>query len=157
MNKKKLTLQQAKFVEAMAHPQTKSQTQAAIAAGCPPKTARITASKWLTKANIIEAIETRKSRAIANAGITPEEVLGSAVSQMRSSINDVLDESGSFSLEKARASNAIDFVKKHKETTKTFTNKDGAVTTVKTIEIEMLSNQDGRREVANYILDKKTH
>jgi len=44
----------------MAHPQTKNQTQAAITAGYPPKSARITASRWLTKANISEAIEKRK-------------------------------------------------------------------------------------------------
>lgn len=154
MNKKKLTIQQAKFVEAMAHPQTKNQTQAAIAAGCPPKTARITASKWLTKANILEAIRKRKRKVMEYAQVTPEEVLGFAAFQMRSSIADVLDDNGTFSLEKARATGAVDLIKKHKETMKTFTNKDGNTEEIKTVEVEMLTNQDARKEVAKYLILK---
>jgi hypothetical protein len=69
----------------MAHPQTKNQTQAAITARCPPKSALLTASRWLTKANILEAIEKRKLEVMDYAQVTPEEVLGSAVFQMRSS------------------------------------------------------------------------
>lgn len=145
--KNKLTIHQNKFVEAMSDPKTKNQTQAAIKAGCPPKNARITAAKWLTKANILEAITKRKQRALAHSCITPEEVLGSAVFQMRSSMNDVLDENGSFDIEKARATGAVDLLKRHKETIKT--DAEGNIT--RTIEVELLTNQDARKEVANYI------
>lgn len=151
MTKKKLTTQQSKFVEAMANPRTKNQTQAAIAAGCPPNSARVQASKWLTKANISEAVEQRKQRAIRHARITSEEVLGSAVFNMRSSMDDVLDESGSFSLEKARATGAIDIVKKLKETITTDKKGD----TKRVLEIELLSPADARKEVADYIGNKK--
>jgi len=151
MNKKKLTLQQARFVEAMAHPQTKSQTQAAIKAGCPPKTARITASKWLTKSNISEAIRERRREVVEHARVTPEEVIGFAAFQMHSSIDDVLDDNGSFSLEKARATGAIDIAKRLKVATTT--NKKGDTTRV--VEIELLSSADAREELANYMVLNK--
>jgi len=152
---RKTTTQQAKFIEAMSDPNTKNQTQAAIKAGCPPKTARITASKWLTKANILDAIDERKKRVIAHSDITPEEVIGGAAFQMRSSMDDLLDENGSFSIEKARATGAVDLLKRHKETNRTISHKDGTTETVKTVQIEILTNQDGRKELAEYIgLDK---
>lgn len=152
---RKTTTQQAKFIEAMSDPNTKNQTQAAIKAGCPPKTARITASKWLTKANILDAIDERKKRVIAHSDITPEEIIGGAAFQMRSSIDDLLDENGSFSIEKARATGAVDLLKRHKETKRTVIHKDGTTETVKTVQIEILTNQDGRKELAEYIgLDK---
>ncbi len=74
---------------------------------------------------------------------------------MRSSIVDVLDDNGSFSLEKARATGAIDLIKKQRKTTKTFTDKDGNTEIIKTVEIEMLTNEDARKEVAKYILLKQ--
>ncbi len=148
---KKLTHRQSKFVEAMAHPNTKNQTQAAVMAGCPNSTARIQASKWLTNPNISEAIERRKQRALAHALVTAQEVLGSAAFQMRSSMADVLDDTGSFSIERARETGAVDLLKKHKETCRTIHSKDGGYETIKTVEVEMLTNQDGRKEVANYI------
>lgn len=147
MNKKKLTIQQAKFVEAMAHPHTKNQTQAAIEAGCSPKSARITASKWLTKANILDAIRKRKRQAIESTHATIEEVIGAAVFQMRSSIDDVLDIDGSFSLKKARETGRIDLIKRLNEST--ITDKRG--NTKRVVQIEILSPADARREVAEYI------
>ena len=148
---KKLTYQQSKFVEAMAHPNTKNQTQAAIMAGCPNSTARIQASKWLTNPNISEAIAYRKQRALAHCKVTPEEVLGSAAFQMRSSMNDLLDDTGSFSIERARETGAIDLLKKHKETTRTIYDKEGGCEVTKTVEVEILTNESARKDVANYI------
>jgi phage terminase small subunit len=151
MPRQKPTPQQTKFIEAMADPNTKNPTQAAIKAGCPPKNARITASRWLTKANITDEIRERKERALAHHRITPEEVLGSAAFQMRSSIDDVLDDDGSFSIERARATGAVDLIKRHKETTRTTTDQNGNTITVKIVEVEILTNQDGRKEVADYM------
>ncbi len=144
----KLTTQQQRFVAEMAMPEVKSQTEAAVNAGCPPKNARITACRWLTKANIRQAIEERKKRAISNAGVTPEEVLGSTVFQMRSSMADVLDESGSFDIEKARATGAIDVVKKYHSKT-TIDAKTGNKVTI--TEIEIYSPAEALKEVAKYI------
>jgi hypothetical protein len=151
MPRKTPTPQQEKFIEAMADPNTKNPTEAARKAGCPAKNARITASRWLTKANISEEIRERKERALAHHRLTPEEVLGSAAFQMRSSMADVLDDDGSFSIEKARATGAVDLIKRHKETIRTINHKDGSTETVKTVLIELLTNQDGRKEVADYI------
>lgn len=149
--KRKPTHQQERFIEAMANPETKNHTQAAIIAGCPPKNARITACQWLTNANISDEIQKRKERALAHHQVRIEEVIGSAAFQMRSSIDDLLDENGSFSIDKARLTGAIDLIKRHKEKTRTFKHKTGWTETVKTVEVEIMTNQDGRKEVANYI------
>lgn len=149
-----LTRREKKFVEAMADSRVKTQTEAAVKAGYSPLTARIIASQKLTKLNILEAIERRKQKVIEHADVTPEEVLGSAVFQMRSSIDDVLDERGEFNLEKARATGAIDLVKKYKIRTRieSETGNKEILT-----EIELYSPADARKEVANYIsLDCKT-
>jgi phage terminase small subunit len=153
MKKTALTLQQKRFVEAMADPQTKNQTEAAIKAGYSPARARVTASELVTKRNILNAIQERKNRVIAHARVTPEEVLGSAVFQMRSSLADVLNENGVFDLERARETGAIDNVKKYQTVTRIDAETgDWIITTA----VEMYSSAEARREVARYIgLDKK--
>lgn len=156
---RKPTKKQEAFIEAMADPNTKSIRQAALKAGYAPSTANVEIYKTVENPRISEAIKERRARAIAHHQVTPEETLGSAVFQMRSSIDDVLDEEGSFSIEKARETGAIDLLKKHKETRKTTFNPDTKqVETTVVVEVEMLSNQDGRKEVANYIgLEKFTN
>lgn len=150
----RLTRREKRFVEAMADPRVKTQTEAAVRAGYSPSTARIIASQKLTKLNISEAIERRKEKAIAHARVTPEEVLGSAVFQMRSSIDDVLDEGGQFDLEKARATGAIDLVRKYRTLTRIEPNTGSREILT---EVELYSPADARREVASYIkIDKKT-
>lgn len=148
MKGKQLTIKQKRFVDAMANPKTANQTEAAIKAGCPPKNARITASRWLTNANISTAIEQRKRRALAHTGITPEEVLGRAAQNMRVSIDDLLNESGAFDLEKARETGAIDDVKKYKSFARIDAETGDCI--IKT-EIEMYSSAEARKEVARYI------
>ena len=150
---RKPTKRQEAFIENMANPSIKTQTEAYQLAypNVAYETAMVNSSKLLRNAKISDAIEQRKKRAILHAGVTPEEVLGGAAFQMRASIDDVIADDGSFSLEKARTTGAIDLVKKLKETTKTITDKHGNSETIKTVEVEMLTNQDGRKEVANYI------
>lgn len=58
---------------------------------------------------------------------------------------------GSFSIEKARETGAVDLIRRHKETIRTVKDKDGRTETTKTVEVEILHNQDGRREVAAYL------
>jgi Terminase small subunit len=155
--KRKLSLRENRFVEAMANPEVKSAAEAARRAGYSEKSARFIAYKTLAKVYISEAIERRKRRAIIHSRVTPQEVLGSAVFNMRSSINDALDEDGNFSIEKARATGVIDLIKKYKQTIRT-TYMDGVKQeTITIIEIEIASPAEARQEVARYlkIMDKK--
>lgn len=146
--KKSLTLKEQKFVEAMANPKTKSATEAAIKAGYSSRTARVQASQNLTKLNISEAIQKRRERAIRHYHVTPEELIGSAVFQMRSSMNDLIDEEGYFDLEKARETGAIDLVKEME----VITNVD-LQTMNKTVrhKIKFESPAAARKELADYL------
>jgi phage terminase small subunit len=150
--KTKLPKAQQQFVENMANPLVKNQTEAYMKAyQCSYDTARANASRLLAKACISEAIRHRKQCALEHAEVSAQEVLGSAVFQMRSSMADVLNDEGSFDLNKAKDTGAIDLLKKHKETTRTICDKEGGCEVIKTVEVEMLTNQDARKEVANYI------
>lgn len=106
----------------------------------------------LEKVSISEAIRQRRRRAIAHANITNDEVLGSAVFNMFTSVRDLLDEKGSFNFEKACETGAIDVVKKHKETRKTtFDPATNQTQTTVIVEVELESPAAARKEVANYI------
>lgn len=139
------------MVEELANPNTKSVADAARKAGYAPSTVRSTVYSAVSDPYISEAIQNRRQRAIAHCEVSPEEVLGSAAFQMRSSVNDMLNKRGSFSIEKARETGAVDLIKKHKETIKTFTDNKGNTETTRTVEVEIQPNSDGRKEVANYI------
>lgn len=152
MAEKKLKPQHKIVVEEIA--KGKSQTDAYLKAYPQVKSrkvAQVNSARLLSNAIIADAVQKRIQIALAHNGVTPEEVVGSATRQMRSSIDDVLDDDGSFSIEKARETNAVDLIKKQKETIKTFTDKDGNTEITKTVEVEMMTNQDGRKEVANYL------
>ncbi|MBS1796791.1 MAG: terminase small subunit [Acidobacteria bacterium] len=154
MRRTKPTQQQSRFIEAMSDPNTKNQTEAAIKAGCPPASARVTASKWLTKYNIRDAIDARRKRALEQQYVTRQEVLGSAVFQMRSSIDDVLDDYGLPSIEKARQTGAIDLIRKIE--TKVSLDAETGNREI-TYKIEMLTSQDARKEVARYLRIESHH
>lgn len=111
-----LTKKQSQFVEAMADPQTASQTKAAIKAGCSPRSARVTASRWLTNANISEKIQRRKDEAARLAGINYAQIQGAIIGIAFSSPEDAFDAHGNFDYQKAVESGAIDFIKKYKRT-----------------------------------------
>lgn len=154
------TKQQQAFIENMADPTIKTQTEAYLKAypNVSYRTAMANSSRMLRNAMILNAIEDRKQRAIAHCRVSPEEVLGGAAFQMRSSIDDILGDDGSFSIEKARTTGAVDLIKRHKETIRTVSDKQGRTATIKIVEVEMLTNQDGRKEVAEYIgLNRPNH
>lgn len=148
----KLTTKQKKLVVELANPKTKSIAEAGRNAGFAEASVRSTVYGLLNDPFISEQVQKRRQRALAHHQVMPEEVIGSAVFQMRSSMRDVLDDDGSYSFDKACETGAIDLLKKHKETFREIKDNKGiTIETVKTVEVELLSNQDGRKEVANYI------
>lgn len=111
-NEPKLTIRQEKFVEAIVDPETKSQSEAAIKAGFPVDTARITASQLLTNPNIRERIEQRKAEMAKYANIHADLVFGGTALRATASIDDALDEQGRFDIEKARETGVIHQIKR---------------------------------------------
>jgi phage terminase small subunit len=109
--------------------------------------ARVNASRLLTNANISAALQVRVQRNLSHAQTSHDEIIGSAVRQMRSSIDDVLNDEGFFDLEKARETGGIDFVKKLKITERVI---PGINAKERTCEVEMYSSAEGRRDAANY-------
>jgi hypothetical protein len=146
------SIKRKRLIEELSNPNTPSITEAGKKAGYAPSTLKGTLYRITNDPFISEAIENRRARAIAHCKTSPEEVLGSAVFQMRSSMNDVLDDEGAFCITKARETGAVDLLKKHKQTVKSFYNNENQTTETTTVtEIEMLTNETGRKEVANYI------
>ena len=109
-------------------------------------TAKVNGSKLLTNTNLANAVKLRIQRALDNQKVTPEEVIGHAVRQMRSSMDDVLNESGKIDLNKARETGAIDHIKKYKKTVNYTENG-----TTETTEVELMTNESARKELANYM------
>lgn len=143
----KLKPQHQIFVEELAKGETQRAAYLKAYPNVSPEVADVNASRLLRNAKLSEAVQNRINRALANAQVTVEEVVGSAVRQMRNSIDDTLNDEGSFDIEKARATGAIDFVKSHSETI--VIRKNGDI--VKTVNVDLLTNQDGRREIAGYL------
>ena len=138
----KLTPMQEKFVEAMTNPDNKNATQAAIKAGAAKSSANVQASKWLTKTNIRNAIERRRKELAEISRITPDEIFGSALREVLSTIDDVLDEQGRFCIKKARKTGAIHYVRKLSfRETKFGTN----------VAFEMADAAAARRELSEYL------
>lgn len=140
--RKKLNRRQIAFVEEMAKPKPKSATQAAKDAGYSPKTAGVIATEILQKPYILEAIEKRKAEVAKFANITPETVLGAAVRQATSSIDDCYNAKGYFDIKKARRTGAIHLIKAIRRTP----NKYG-----ESVTIEMYAADEARREIAEYL------
>lgn len=72
MTEKKLTVKQKKFVKAIAS--GTSATEAAIKAGYSKRSAKVTASRTLTRANVQAALEKEIDSAAKKAGVSPEWV-----------------------------------------------------------------------------------
>lgn len=113
-----------------------------------PDTARVNASRLLTNANISDALQKRINRALNHHQVTPEEVLGSAVFNMRTSMDDLMDEDGFFDLTKARETGAVDLIKEIE-----FVEIVDLETKEKTVKhkVKFESPAAARKEVANYI------
>src|SRR5690625_3099536 len=73
MKKRKLTAKQQKFID--NYIQSGNGSEAAIQAGYAPKSARVTATRLLTKDNICKIIDERQSKAANEADISLKWVL----------------------------------------------------------------------------------
>ncbi len=142
MEKKKvLTTRQERFIKEMASPNIKSATEAAIKAGYSAENARIIASENLTKLNITAEIEKRKKQLAALAGVDKAQIIGAAARSAFASIDDALDESGHFDIDKARRTGAIHLVKK---LTRVHTRYG------ENVSVEFYSASEARQELADY-------
>jgi len=108
----------------------------------------VNASKLLSSAKFSEALQNRINRALSHHQVTPEEVIGSAVFNMRASMDDLIDEEGFFDLTKARETGAIDLIKEIE-----FVQTVDLETNEKIVKhkVKFESPAAARKEVANYI------
>ncbi len=110
------------------------------------KVAQVNASQLLSKPIILQAVQNRIQRAFKHARVKPEELVGAAAFQMRSSIDDVIDESGVPDLQKARETGAIDLIKEIETRVHVDSHTGDKEYTYK---IKMMTSEDGRKEVTN--------
>lgn len=138
----RLTKRAEDFIEAMADPSVKSQSEAALRAGYSDKSARQEGSRLMTNADIREAIEQRKAELANIAAVKAETIIGAAVVQGLTSIDDCLDVNGRFDISRARRTGAVHRIKSISRTR----NKFG-----ESIRFEMYSAESARRELADYL------
>ena len=138
---KRLTKKQEKFADEFA---TKDITVegAALIAGYSYSSARTDAHNFLSNPSIQARIEERKAECAKIANVTKAQIIGATVLRAFATIDDVLDESGNFDIEKARETGAIHLVKKiSKKHTQFGVNTD----------VEFYSNESAQDKLANYL------
>lgn len=69
-------------------------TQAAIAVGCPKKGARVTATRWLTDANVKAILAAETKKAVQIAGLSVERTLQELARLAYSDVRRLYDENG---------------------------------------------------------------
>lgn len=112
--KRGLTNKQSLTAEGVA--QGKSLHRAALDAGYAPSTAKSLPYNSQENTRIREAVERRKAEAMRRAQVHTDVIVGSLVEIATSSLGDVLDEIGDFSLEKARENGVDHLIKKLEKT-----------------------------------------
>ena len=141
--KKRLSKRQERFVDNMANPAIKSQTQAYQEAfGCEYDSAKVEASRSLTNPNVLARIEERKKEVAKYANITAAQVIGATALRAFATIDDAFDEEGNFDIRKARLTGAIHLIKKISR----IPTKEGVKTTV-----EFYSNETAQDKLGNYL------
>jgi len=102
---KKFTHQQEKFVE--EYLVDLNGKQAAIRAGYSPKSAKVTASRLLTNANVIEAIQKERDRDSRKTGITRQKVLKELGRLAFLDLREFFDEEGNLKQVKDLSDDAV--------------------------------------------------
>jgi hypothetical protein len=140
---KKKSKPRDQFIENMANPDVKNQTEAyQDAYGCDEATARVNASRLLANANILESINNRKKEVAKHAKVTPEQVIGATALRAFATIDDAFDDDGNFSMKKARETGAVHLIKKITRAR----NKFGV-----TVSVEFYSNETAQDKLGNYL------
>lgn len=111
-------------------------TQAAIAAGYSPKTARSIGAENLTKPDILAEIQEH----LDESAMMASEVLMRLAQQARGDIGDYLNENGNFDLAKARRAAKTKLIKKFKTKTTVRTFGEAEVETTE-VEFELYDAQ----------------
>lgn len=142
VTKPKLNAQNEKFVEGIVAGKKNVEAYKEAYPNVKDSTARSNSSKLLANTNISSEIEKRKQKLAKHANIENAQVIGSAVVEAFTSINDVLDINGHFDIKKARRTGAIHRVK-------SITRTQGKYG--ESVKIEMYSSADARRELAEYL------
>lgn len=146
--KQTLTPKRKRLVEEMAKAPTESLSKLARKAGFSESSARVDVYRLVKTPAFTAALRKRQARALAHHEVTPEEVIGSAAFNMRTSIDDVLDKEGRFDVKKARRTGAIDVIKKIEIIEDV--DIESGIKTIKT-KVELESPAAARKELANYI------
>lgn len=143
MPRKRLPKNQEKFIENMANPKFKSQTEAyQDAYGCDADSARKHAPRMVANGVILERIEERKREVAKHANVTAAQIIGATALRAFATIDDAFDENGDFSITKARETGAIHLIKKmsRKHT------KEGI-----DVSVEFYSNESAQDKLGNYL------
>lgn len=100
----------------------------------------------LSRRVVRDALEKRHAR----MSIGANEVISRLAAQARCTLDDVLDDAGDFDLPKARKTGAIHQIKRHEVKTTTHVDKEGGITTERTVKIEMENRQGALGLLARY-------
>lgn len=146
--KKKLKPQHQIVVNEIAKGKTQTEAYQTAYPNTEYFVAAAAATRLLKNVKISDAIQERINRAISHNNVTPEEVIGSAAFNMRSSMDDLIDEKGYFDLKKARQTGAIDLIKEME-----ITESVDLETMTKSVKhkIKYESSAAARKELANYL------
>lgn len=150
--KRPLTERQKRLAANLANPKTKSVREAALNAGYSLSYARSHITDTTSNLSFQDAIEARIKRSLKNSRVTPEEIIGSAAFQMRSSVADVIDENGEFDIDKARENGVIDLVKELDVIRRDVKDDKGRVIeTITAHKVKMMTSETARKELAGYV------
>lgn len=105
-----LTHKERKFVDLVS--KGVSHQQAAKEAGYSPRSAAVTASRLLKKANVGNALEERKAYYRSIADVQAKDIIGAQQEMAFASIEDALDDNGFLDFQKAKKTGAAKLIKK---------------------------------------------
>lgn len=134
---------QEQFIENMADPAIRSQTEAYQKAyNVDTATARASAARLLSNVNIVKRIEERKAEVALHANVTKEQVLGATALRAFATIDDAFNDQGEFDIKKARKTGAVHLIKKiTRNQTEKGTN----------ISVEFYSNESAQDRLGTYL------
>ncbi|MDD5304315.1 MAG: terminase small subunit [Elusimicrobia bacterium] len=126
--------------------------QAAIRAGYAPGSARVTASRLLTDANVAAWIAEGERKATARVEVTADVVLGELLKILNSDVRYFeVDDNGVLTLAKDAPEWAWRAVSSVKHKTRTFTRKDGESETIHDVEFRLWDKPAAARMLGEHL------